>query len=65
MCIRDRATIWQYLYETGAANNATGSGSVANIENIKTAVSLSWDDEMCIRDRVIPCFFVKNSYNNF
>lgn len=41
-----QATIWQYLYETGAANNATGSGSVANIENIKTAVSLSWDDEV-------------------
>lgn len=41
-----QATIWQYLYETGAANNATGSGNVANIENIKTAVSLSWDDEI-------------------
>lgn len=41
-----QATIWQYLYETGAANNATGSGNVANIENIKTAVSLSWDDEV-------------------
>lgn len=41
-----QATIWQYLYETGAANNSTGSGSVANIENIKTAVSLSWDDEV-------------------
>lgn len=38
-----QATIWQYLYETGAANNATGSGNVANIENIKTAVSLSWE----------------------
>ena len=41
-----QATIWQYLYETGAANNATGSGNVANIENIKTAVSLSWDTEV-------------------
>lgn len=41
-----QVTIWQYLYETGAANNATGSGNVANIENIKTAVSLSWDDEV-------------------
>lgn len=38
-----QATIWQYLYETGAANNATGSGNVANIDNIKTAVSLSWE----------------------
>lgn len=41
-----QATIWQYLYEIGADKNATGSGSVANIENIKTAVSLSWDDEV-------------------
>lgn len=41
-----QAAIWQYLYETGAANNTTGSGSVANIENIKTAVSLSWDTEI-------------------
>ena len=41
-----QATILQYLYETGEANNASGSGNVANIENIKTAVSLSWDDEV-------------------
>lgn len=41
-----QATIWQYLYETGAENNMVGSGNVANIENIKTAVSLSWDDEV-------------------
>lgn len=38
-----QATIWQYLYETGAENNMVGSGNVANIDNIKTAVSLSWE----------------------
>lgn len=38
-----QATIWQYLYETGAENNMSGSGSVVNIENIKSTVSLSWD----------------------
>lgn len=41
-----QATIWQYLYETGAENNMSGSGSVANIENIKSTVSLSWDENV-------------------
>ena len=41
-----QATIWQYLYETGAANNATGSGSAPNIAHIKTDVRLAWDDEV-------------------
>lgn len=41
-----QAAIWQYLYETGAENNMVGSGNVANIENIKNTVTLSWDGEV-------------------
>ncbi len=41
-----QAAIWQYLYEKGAQNNMTGSGQVANIENIKNTVSLSWDKNL-------------------
>ena len=59
-----QATIWQYLYETGAANNATGSGNVANIENIKTAVSLSWDDEV-VGCRVDGCGAAATSQATF
>lgn len=39
-----QVAIWQYLYETGAANNATGSGNVANIESTKTVTSIYWQD---------------------
>lgn len=41
-----QAAIWDYLYQTGAANNAgIGESQVAAIENMRAATSIYWDEE--------------------
>ena len=41
-----QAAIWQYLHETGAENNAsTGGSGISNLEIMKSATELYWDDE--------------------
>lgn len=46
-----QVAIWQYLYETGAVNNVTGSGNVANIESVKNVSSIYWQGE----DSTVTC----------
>lgn len=59
-----QATIWQYLYETGAENNMVGSSSVANLENMHGAVSLSWNDNV-LGCRVDGCDTEASSQETF
>lgn len=60
-----QVAIWQYLYETGAANNGTGSGNVADIESIKTVSSIYWQDSELTTCRVDGCVAGASSQATF